>query len=148
MILKKTFEERGYKKEEIIMYGLFLVLNDIYKLDRIHELFYEEEVGATTLDSQGIGKVLLDHQVDVPMLSSMRKLIDGRKPYNKLIVSVIKEEEKMKGIVARIRAELDDFKEPGIGFLFVVPVMACYGSRLVCDMDQDSVSDKEGHAFV
>ena len=111
------------------MYAIFLIVNDVYALDEIHELFYEEEMGATTVDSQGMGKVLLEHHVDIPMLASVRKLIDGRKPYNKTVFSVAHSEEKMRSIVDKLRKKFDDFKEPGIGFLFVVPVVECYGRR-------------------
>lgn len=111
------------------MYAIFLVLNDVYKLDSVHELFYEENIGATTIDSQGMGKVLLDHNVNIPMLASVRKLIDGRKPYNKTIFSVVQTEEKMRSVVDKIKAKLDDFNEPGIGFLFVIPVIECYGTK-------------------
>lgn len=111
------------------MYALILILNDIYKLDTIHEVFYEEEIGATTIDSQGMGKVLLDHNINIPMLASVRKLIDGRKPYNKTIFSVIKDKEKLDKVVDKIKKELDYFNEPGIGFMFVVPVVESYGSK-------------------
>ncbi len=111
------------------MYALILILNDIYKLDTIHEVFYEEEIGATTIDSQGMGKVLLDHNINIPMLASVRKLIDGRKPYNKTVFSVIYDKEKLDRVVEKIKKELDFFNEPGIGFMFVVPVIECYGSR-------------------
>ena len=30
------------------MFALVLILNDIYKLDEINELFYDEELGATS----------------------------------------------------------------------------------------------------
>jgi nitrogen regulatory protein PII len=135
-------------KERTTLYGLFLILNDIYKLDVIHELFYDEELGATTIDSQGMGKVLLDHNVHVPMLASMRKLIDGRKPYNKLVFSVVKEEEKLRRIIKKIKAELDDFNEPGVGFLFVVPVMECYGSKTECTTQEEEEQDKKGHTYI
>lgn len=111
------------------MYALILILNDIYKLDTIHEVFYEEEIGATTIDSQGMGKVLLDHNINIPMLASVRKLIDGRKPYNKTVFSVIYDKEKLDKVVEKINKELDYFNEPGIGFMFVVPVVECYGSK-------------------
>lgn len=111
------------------MYALILILNDIYKLDTIHEVFYEEEIGATTIDSQGMGKVLLDHNINIPMLASVRKLIDGRKPYNKTVFSVIYDKEKLDRVVDKIKKELDFFNEPGIGFMFVVPVIECYGSK-------------------
>jgi len=125
------------------MYGLFLVLNDVYKLDMIHELFYEEELGATTIDSQGMGKVLLDHHVNVPMLASMRKLIDGRKPYNKLIISVIKEKDKLDRVVRKINKELECFNEPGVGFMFVVPVMEIHGSKHECIVEEAESGEEE-----
>lgn len=108
------------------MYALILILNDIYKLDDINELFYEEEIGATSIDSQGMGKVLLDHNINLPMLDSVRKLIDGRKPYSKIIFSVIKDKEKLDNVVEKIKKELDYFDEPGTGFMFVMPVVEVY----------------------
>ncbi|HCX62463.1 hypothetical protein [Sedimentibacter sp.] len=111
------------------MFALFLILNDISKLDDIHEVFYQEEIGATTIDSQGMGKVLLDHNINIPMLDNVRKLIDGRKPYSKMIISIIKEREKLDDVVGKVREELDYFNEPGVGFMFVMPVIEVYGSN-------------------
>ncbi|WDV46217.1 hypothetical protein PV797_00630 [Clostridiaceae bacterium M8S5] len=110
------------------MYALFLILNDVYMLDDIFEIFYELKVGATSFDSIGMGKVLLEHNVSVPFFSSIRKLIDGNKPYNKTIVSVIKEKEVLDEAVEKINQKLDNFNKQGIGFMFVVPVIDCYGS--------------------
>jgi nitrogen regulatory protein PII len=112
------------------MFALVLILNDISKLDNIHEVFYQEEIGATTIDSQGMGKVLLDHNINIPMLDSVRKLIDGRKPYSKIVFSIIKDKEKLDGVVEKIKDELDDFHEPGIGFMFAIPVLEVYGSNI------------------
>ena len=112
-----------------IMYALFLILNDVYMLDDILEIFYELEVGATSFDSIGMGKVLLEHNVSVPFFSSIRKLIDGNKPYNKTIISVIKDKEKLDKAVELINNKLDDFHKQGVGFMFVVPVIDCYGSK-------------------
>lgn len=111
------------------MFALVLILNDISKLDDIHEVFYQEEIGATTIDSQGMGKVLLDHNINIPMLDSVRKLIDGRKPYSKIVFSIIKDKEKLDEVVEKIKEELDFFEEPGIGFMFVMPVIEVYGSN-------------------
>ncbi len=111
------------------MFALVLILNDIYKLDNIHEVFYQAEIGATTIDSQGMGKVLLDHNINVPMLDSVKKLIDGRKPYSKTVFSIIRDKEKLDEIVEKIKAELDYFDEPGVGFMFVMPVVEVYGSN-------------------
>lgn len=114
------------------MYALFLILNDVYMLDDILEIFYNLKVGATSFDSIGMGKVLLEHNVNVPFFSSIRKLIDGNKPYNKTIISVIKEKETLDKAVEQLNEKLNNFNKQGVGFMFVVPVLDCYGSRK-CD---------------
>ncbi|PAB58649.1 hypothetical protein [Anaeromicrobium sediminis] len=111
------------------MYALFLILNDVSKLDKVHNIFYDLGVGATTIDSVGMGKVLLEHQIDVPIFSSIRKLIDGHKPYNKTIISVIKEKETLDKAVKEVGNLLDQIHQPGVGFMFVVPVLYCQGSK-------------------
>lgn len=111
------------------MYALFLILNDVYMLDDILEIFYELNVGATSFDSIGMGKVLLEHNVSVPFFSSIRKLIDGNKPYNKTIISVIKDKDLLDTAVNRINEKLDNFHKQGVGFMFVVPVIDCFGSK-------------------
>ncbi|MFZ5969043.1 MAG: hypothetical protein ACOYVK_17955 [Bacillota bacterium] len=111
------------------MYALFLILNDVYLLDDVLEVFYEFGVGATTIDSVGMGKVLLQHNVDVPIFSSIQKLLEGDKPYNKTIVSVIRNEEKLRKITDRINRDLEITRK-GVGFMFVVPVLECYGHKL------------------
>ena len=112
------------------MYALFLILNDVSKLDDILEIFYDIEVGATTLDSVGMGKVLLGHQVDVPIFSSIRKLVEGNKPYNKTIISIIRDDKKLRHAIDRINQKLDYLNKPGVGFMFVLPVLECYGSKI------------------
>ena len=112
------------------MYALFLVLNDTNKLNDIHEIFYEIGVGATTLDSIGMGKVLLQHNEDVPIFASIRRLVEGNRPYNKTIISVIREEEKLKKVISYINKKLDYMEKQGVGFMFVVPVTECYGYKI------------------
>jgi nitrogen regulatory protein PII len=111
------------------MYALFLILNDPYKLHDIHEIFYNHGVGATTMDSHGMGKVLLEHNVDIPILRSVRKLLEGDQPYNKTMVSVIKDENVLNKVVDDIKVELDGLDKAGAGFMFVVPVQCCYGFK-------------------
>ena len=109
------------------MYALFLILNDTMLLDDVHEVFYNHGVGATTLDSVGMGKILLEHNVDIPMFSSIRRMLEGDRPYNKTIVSVIREEDLLNTIIEDIQNTLGDISKPGIGFMFVIPVLNVYG---------------------
>lgn len=114
------------------MYALFLILNDPDKLNAIHEIFYSVGAGATTIDSIGMGKVLLEHDVDIPIFAGLRKFVEGNKPYNKTIFSVIRSEEKLRKIVDAIKVELEmgTGSMKNIGFIFVVPVLECHGYKL------------------
>ncbi|CAH2214354.1 hypothetical protein [Tepidibacter aestuarii] len=112
------------------MHALFLVLNKVDKLDDIMDILYHLDLGATVIDSEGMGKVLLDHDVEVPVFSGIKKLIEGHKPYNKTLVSVIRDEKLLRTAVDKIKEELNYIEKPGVGFLFVVPVVECHGFGL------------------
>lgn len=109
------------------MFALFLVLNDTLLLDDVHEIFYNHAVGATTLDSVGMGKILLEHNVNIPMFSSIRRMLEGDQPYSKTIVSVIREQETLDAIIDDIKTTLGDISKPGVGFMFVIPVLDIHG---------------------
>lgn len=113
-------------------YALFLILNDISKLEAIHQILYDIGCGATTVDSIGMGKVLLENNVNVPVFAGLRKLIEGDKPYNKTVISVIRDDVKLRKAIDAIKAELhiDETNRGGIGFIFVVPVVECHGFKL------------------
>ena len=108
------------------MYALFLVLNDIYLLDEVHEIFYKHKLGATTLDSSGLGKTLFQHNVNVIVFSSIKRIIEGDRPYSKTIVSVVKEKEKLDEVVKDLKKFLGSFESSTIGFMFIAPVKEIY----------------------
>lgn len=122
--------------------ALFLILNDTRKLNDIYDIFYEYECGATTIDSVGLGKTLLTKDIDVPVFSGIRNLIEKDKPYNKTIISVIRSQEKLRKVIGAIRKELDmeEKRNTGQGFMFVLPVEACFGYAL----DQSEVEPCPG----
>jgi nitrogen regulatory protein P-II 1 len=109
------------------MYAVFIILNDIDKLDDISKVFYENCCGATTVDSEGLGKVLVENNYDIPLFAGIRRLVEGNKPYNKIIMSVIKKESKFRKVVDTINEQF--ISETGTGVMFVVPVLECYGIR-------------------
>jgi len=110
-------------------YTLFLILNDLDKLKDVHKSIYSLGCGATTLDSVGMGKLLLENNVDVPIFAGLRKLIEGDKPYNKTIISVIHGEEKMRKVVDSLKEllQMDTVNKRGVGYIFVMPVIECHG---------------------
>lgn len=109
------------------MFALFLILNDESKLDTILEGFFELGLGATVADSKGMGKTLINHDIEIPVFSSLRKLMEGDRPYNKTIISVIRDQEKLEKAKNIVNKELNHLNKPGVGFMFVVPVVECYG---------------------
>ena len=123
--------------------AIFLILNDMRKLNSIYDIFYENECGATTIDSVGLGKTLLTKDIEVPVFAGIRNLIEKDKPYNKTIISVIRSDEKLKRVSAAIREvlELEHCSNTGRGFMFVLPVDECIGYALdqnevdpICDL--------------
>ncbi len=111
------------------MQALFIILNDIYLINEIHELLHECEVGATTFDSSGLGNVLLEYEEARSTFTSLRKLTQGNKPSNKTIISVIKDEEKFEIVSEKINKVLNNIDKPGVGFMFSVPVNMIYGYK-------------------
>lgn len=98
-------------------------------MDELMEVFYEEGWSATVVDSEGMGKVLLEHDLEIPLFSSMRKLIEGNKPYNKTIFSIVKDEATLLKMTNKINDITELEKKPGVGFMFVIPVIKCFGYK-------------------
>ncbi|MFT5871531.1 MAG: nitrogen regulatory protein P-II 1 [Clostridium sp.] len=111
------------------MYAVFIILSDIDKLDDISKVFYENGSGATTLDSQGLGSVLFENNHDIPIFAGIRRLVEGSKPFNKTIISIIEGETKLRTIVDTISKEFTN--KPGTGVMFVMPILECYGIKNV-----------------
>ena len=51
--------------------ALFLILNDTRRINSIYDIFYENECGATTIDSVGLGKTLLTKDIEVPIFAGI-----------------------------------------------------------------------------
>jgi nitrogen regulatory protein PII len=107
------------------MYAVFIILSNIDKLDDISKVFYENGCGATTIDSQGLGSVLFENNIDIPIFAGIRRLVEGTKPFNKTIVCVIQDESKLRSVVDTISKEFTS--EPDTGVMFVMPILECYG---------------------
>lgn len=114
------------------MYALFIVLNQTDYLDVILERFVEVGVtGATVLDSQGMAGAIANSERSLPLFGSLKTLMDGARPYNKTIFTVLKNEEMVEKTAAAVQDVLKDLPPRGIGFMFSVPIGKVYslGSR-------------------
>jgi nitrogen regulatory protein P-II 1 len=99
---------------------LVFVLNQEELLERVMEAYAEAGVeGATILDSEGMGRFLT---YEVPLFADFKSFMKGNKPYNKTIISVLRDESalgRLQPLLDEITGGLD---EPGTGILFTVPI--------------------------
>ncbi len=104
---------------------LILVLNQEELLDDVLSAFMEVGIsGATIIDSVGMGRVL---SYDVPIFAGLRQMIQGQRPYNKTIFTVIKDEHKIDEIIQVVEQICSSLDEPGTGLIFAVPITMVKG---------------------
>ena len=77
--------------------------------------------GATILDSEGMGRFLA---YEVPLFAGFKDFMKGNKPYNKTIISVIKENEGaiISRLIPLVEEAIGPLKDPGTGIMFTIPV--------------------------
>ena len=104
------------------MKALFLILNKTEKLNDVLEAFVKAGTkGATVVDSQGMGSALSES--NLPMFGGfLRTVLDNNRPFNKVIFSVVKDEEVLNDAIAAVEEILGDMSKPGVGLMFVMPV--------------------------
>lgn len=102
---------------------LVLILNKTsYLEDILHKFNTIGIKGATVIDSMGVGRTIADHtHTSFAMMYSLRKVIDGGRPYNKTILSVI-DDELVEPAIKGVNEILGDLHQPGMGILFTVPL--------------------------
>ncbi len=117
-------------KGEIFMsnaYCLMLVINDIAKYETILKKLFDMGIGATSVESMGMGKFLLESDIKIPFFGTIQQMVEGNRPYNKTVFSVIRQKNVLDKAVSMIKTELHLESETGKGFMFVLPVVDYYG---------------------
>ena len=109
------------------MYVLFIILNRVNYLDDVLAALVKQGVrGATILDSKGMAGAIVHGQMDsIPLFGSFKSIIDGAKPYNNTIFTVV-DETILDKVVTGVQGVLADVTHPGAGFMFTVPAGAIY----------------------
>ncbi|MDP8240639.1 MAG: P-II family nitrogen regulator [Candidatus Hatepunaea meridiana] len=98
---------------------VIIILNREEYLDELLEAFVELDVrGATVVDSVGMGQIISNK---FPIFGGLRSLMEGARPYNKTILTVVSE-EKVELITAEHQKICGSLDEPGTGLIFTVPV--------------------------
>jgi len=105
---------------------LIIILNEDEYIDELLEALVELDIrGATVIDSVGMGKIISQN---VPIFGGLRSLMEGSKPYNKTILTLVRE-EKVEEIVREYENICGSLNSPGTGVLFTLPVDFAKGLR-------------------
>jgi len=103
------------------------VLNQQEKIDEVLSGFIEIGLtGATIVDSVGMGRILAK---EVPIFAGFQSLLSGSRPYNKTILSVVEDDEKIERALALIEQICGSFSEPGAGIAFTLPLDRVFGLK-------------------
>ena len=112
---------------------LFAVVNDPEKVDDILTGFLELGItGATVLNSEGMGRVLMH---DIPIFAGLQTLITRSRPENRTVLSVL-EDEKVEPALALLQDVCGDLHDPATGIAFTLPVTRVVG--LSPELDEET----------
>lgn len=111
---------------------LVLVLNNEDYLEEVMEAYIEAGItGSTILDSEGMGRFLT---YEVPLFEGFKDFMKGNKPYNKTILSVVRDEAVIKEAMQLVDSIVGGLHNPGTGIMFTIPVDWAVG--LVDEQDE------------
>ena len=112
-----------------------LIVAIVLDVQTCHEVIrvWEEAgvTGATILDSIGMRhmKQRQAHRDDLPLMPSLRKILETEEFNHRTIFSVIPDGFDVDNLIQKTEALVGDFDQPHTGFLFVVPVTHVRGLR-------------------
>jgi nitrogen regulatory protein PII len=99
---------------------LVFILNNEEYLEEVLEAYVEAGItGSTILDSEGMGRFLA---YEVPLFEGFKDFMKGNRPYNKTILSVVKDIEVVKRAKELVDEVVGGLDQPGSGIMFTVPV--------------------------
>ena len=101
-----------------------LILNKEEYLENLLEGFIEIGItGATIVNTEGMGHVL-SH--DIPIFAGLQTLINGSRPQNRLVLSVIQAEQTADAITL-FQDVCGDLDSPATGIVFTIPIDEVHG---------------------
>lgn len=104
---------------------LIAVINEEEKLDEILSGMIELGItGATIVNSEGMGRVL-SH--DIPIFAGLEALAMRSRPQNQTLFSVIREDDKVDGVMELLKEICGDLENPATGIAFTIPVTRVIG---------------------
>ncbi len=109
------------------------VLNNEEFLEEVIQAYIEGGVtGATILDSEGMGRFLT---YNIPLFAGFKEFMKGNRPYNKTILSVVKNQEIIDSVKTLVESIIGSLEIPGNGIMFSIDVD--WVSGLIIDKEED-----------
>lgn len=98
---------------------VYILHEDRYLTEVLEELLEIGVTGASILDSVGMLHFMSQ---EIPIFAGFRSILKGSKPYNKILLSVIKEKELLEEALATIDRTVGGIAKGNRGILFTLPV--------------------------
>ena len=124
----------GHRQEMWGAMKLFVfVLNNEEFLEDVIQAYIEGGVtGATILDSEGMGRFLT---YNIPLFAGFKEFMKGNRPYNKTILSVVKNQEVIDRIKVLVESIIGPLEDAGNGIMFSIDID--WASGLIKDEEDE-----------
>jgi nitrogen regulatory protein P-II 1 len=103
---------------------VYILNEDRYLTEVLEELLEIGVEGATILDSVGMLHFLSQ---EIPIFAGFRSILKGSKPFNKIILSVVRDVQLLERALATIDRTVGGIANGNRGVLFSVPVDHFFG---------------------
>lgn len=112
------------------MYLLVLVLEQLEKLpDILRNLIRIGLTGTTVLKSTGMGRLLAEWEIDVPILQLIQTVVEDKSRMNRTLFTVIEDQDILEEAIAAIKEVTGNLNEHGKGILFAFPLTYAEGIK-------------------
>lgn len=111
-------------------YLVTLVIDDINKAPAVMDAWEEVGVGGITIiESTGAARLhsMQGFRDDVPLMPSLRSLLNTREEHHRTIFSIVEGDEKVHELIEVTQAVIGQLHEPDTGILFAMPLSHVVG---------------------
>jgi hypothetical protein len=111
-------------------YLLMLIVDDLDQCPAIFDAWEAIGItGITILESTGLGRIrkASGYRDDLPLMPSLRNLLQSREEHHRTLMTLIKDEAKIDEAIIATESVLGPLDEPHKGILFVLPVVRVVG---------------------
>jgi hypothetical protein len=111
-------------------YLVIFVIDEVEQCPEIFDAWEEIGVtGVTILESTGLGRIrrAAGYRDDLPLMPSIRSLLQTQEEHHRTLMVLIKEEAKVDKLIEVTENIVGDLNEPNKGVLMVLPVLRVVG---------------------